>query len=203
MTDYFKFYLQDTDGNYFVAIQDPHYYDTYGVFTQTEPKTISVLPDGWQKFTLKWTRNQQYWGVFRTQSSTFKFTRDARAILKVLLYGGNVNGVPYTGITGIQAQCRLGILRQRPDYLYEIIYQCNLNFQTAKDDLQNEIFEIATLDSYLREKIQAYASTEYNIPYWHKIDGFWHPEEGCAPILHSGIKALFLQRHTKIGRAHV
>lgn len=195
----FIMYLIDESGNYYYAIQDPSGIDKWNVYYSGDPTPLNHLPKNWTDFKIQWVRNTDYWGVFRNQTSSLDFALDGRAILKVFLYGGNVDGTAYTGVTGMQAKLKLQIWRvNASDLNYRMIYEGNLNFAQAKDDVQNKFLTISMLDSNLREKLNAYASTPYNIPMWTTPDGgeTWDLQTGLVGVNHYGIKLLFQQRFT-------
>ena len=204
----FLYYLQDGNGNYFTAVLDGASPESYTVSSSTTRTPLASLPKGWDALTLQWTRNNMWMGVFRTQSSSFGFVQDGRAILMALLFNGVVNGSPYgnSNITGIQAQCVLEIdMISQTDFTYSTIYPSNINFQQASDNEQERTFTVPTLDSNLREKLDAYASTQYNVPLWIYSGGEWvlnNNEYGTSvavsPVVvnNRGIKLLYLQRFT-------
>ena len=203
----FKYYLRNALGHYYFAVQQPDSPGSYLIYTQVEPVALSVLPNGWDKLMLQWTRNAKWWGVFRTQTSTFKFVKDGRAILKTLLFGGDIDGGAYTGSTGIEAFCRLEIYRiKQIDFTYRLIYKSNINFALADDDEQNLMLSTPTLDSNLREKLDAFSGTNFNIPIWIPDGGGgWLLNKNdyssgmvVSPVIvnNRGVKLLYQQQFT-------
>lgn len=214
----FKYYFINPDtGYYFYATQNQLAFDTWDIFTTPTPTPLLELPKGWDNLTIEWTRNNKWMGVFRTQTTTFQFVKDARAILKTLLFGGVIDSVTFTGVTGVQAKCVLQIdAILQADWTYETVYTSNINFSQSDDDVQNAIFSAPTLDSNLREKLDAYSGTQFNIPYW---ETYWDGSEwrwrlntqdygsGLAvnPVIGiaQGIKLLYQQRFTTGATASV
>jgi len=204
----FQYYLQDGNGNYFTAVLDGSSPESYTISSSSTRTPLASLPKGWDTLTLQWTRNNMWMGVFRTQTSSFGFVKDGRAILKALLFNGIVNGSPYDAfnVTGIQAYCVLEIdMISQVDLTYSTVYTSNINFQQASDNQQELIFTVPTLDSNLREKLDAYASTQYNVPLWIFKSGEWFLNDldygsstPVSPVVvnNRGIKLLYNQRFT-------
>ena len=202
----FKMFLFDVpSGQYYYATQDRNNYDSWNIYTTSTPTPLLSLPKDWDGFTIQWIRNvSKWWGVFRTQTTTFEFVQDARGILRTLLFGGSVNGIPYSGVTGLQAQVQLIIQRNNvsnPNN-YDTIYTSNINFAECTDDMQHHIFRAPTLDCNLREKLDAYAGNNYNVSFWTDA---WNLLTGTGvclfatdvtETLKSGLKLLYNQLYT-------
>ena len=85
--------------------------------------------------------------------------------------------------------------------IWDTIYTSNINFAEAKDNPQTLYFSAPTLDSNLREKLDAYSDNNYNVPYWKLVGGDWVPEDGVYGIYFSdgtgnGMKLLYNQLFT-------
>ena len=197
----FKITLQDVNGLYFKATQNTD--STWTVTTSIFLAYIKHLPQNWDGTKIQWQRDMTYMGVFRSASLNYQFSMDARAILSQLWY----NGIGGTYPSGVQAYCMMSIYQLQETesspgagdmWRYELAYQAEIDFTGAKDDLQQGLFNAATLDSKLYELLKAYASQQYNIPYWVYDSGSatWELNGGITDtvfIQHNGIKLLYQQ----------
>ncbi len=197
----FKITLQDVNGLYFKATQNTD--STWTVTTDSSIQYIKHLPQNWDGTKIQWQRDMTYMGVFRSASLNYQFSMDARAILSQLWY----NGISGTYPAGVQAYCMMSIYQLHETestagagdmWRYELAYQAEIDFTGAKDDLQTGLFSAATLDSKLYELLKAYASQQYNIPYWVYDSGSatWELNGGITDtvfIQHNGIKLLYQQ----------
>ena len=194
-----KIYLiNPTNGEFYYATQNAD--GTYNVATTPDERAILHLPVDWQGTKVKWQRHPEYLGMFRSQGQTFKFVKDARAILMELYYAAG---------GWIQAKCNM-----RFDVFidvnagYQTTYTSQINFAEVDDEKSspdyggtggNQIdqgeFSASTLDSELFELVQAYGPTKFNMPIWKNTGTtdapVWVPYEDVDFVLHNGIKLLY------------
>jgi len=73
---------------------------------------------------------------------------------------------------------------------YTLFYQSELDFKTYKDDMNEGLLAISTLDNRLFRLLQAYGDTKYNIPIWRDSGGTWVLNDSVW-VWHDGIKVLY------------
>lgn len=170
---YIRFFLmQDYDNSIY------YYWNGTAVSTITSTTiatsaTVSLAqmpaPINWTDTEIKWARNTTYYGVFRSLSTEFKFTKEASAILNYLYL-----------TQGIQAVCslRIQIRDDINDWTYNDLYVSNIDFSkynsgyylddSPDQSSQTGYVSVNTLDSQLSELLNAYADTTYNIPMYNQ-----------------------------------
>lgn len=165
---------------------------TYGTILTSAETPILVVPKKWEDIEVEYSRHPEYLGVFRSQSQTFSFVEDARAILLNLYYKSN---------GGIQAECTLRVdIFYGVKIGYKTAYVSQLNFSDCNDikfnnggsynPIKTGFFEIPTLDSELFTLVESVGGTDMNIPVWDKkTGGGW--ETDCDFLFHEGIKLLY------------
>lgn len=146
----------------FSGNKKPYYTDSNGhVLEGTENyqkpdgqlASLKNSPDGWKETNIKYARNIQYWGIFRSYILQLKFVKDGAAILHWLRW-----------TFGIEAICFLGILRLDRltlPYNYETYYLAEINM--AKYKRKRRIVLIEALEGGLSKLLKAYENTVYEI----------------------------------------
>lgn len=179
----FAFYLLDESGDYYTASLSLT--GIWTVSTTSTPTRLQHLPKGWNKTKLSWQRDTQYWGVFRSQTNTYEFTKDGAAILYELLR-----------TYGIEAKCTLRVdmlpeVESTPGagdfWTYTTVYQSEIKFSDAEYNYVDQTLRCQTLDSRLFALLEAYGDTEFNIPFWTKDGEDWD-DFGCEFVKHHGMK---------------
>lgn len=186
-------FVDTTTGLYYYATQDQS-----GIWTtalSSDIQYIQNLPQGWNNISIEWDRHPEYWGVFRSQQiGALKYANDGREILNYLYEQ-----------QGIQADITLQIwLCQNTEstpgandfWRYDLAYSSQFDFKTYKDDVQDELLAIATLDSQLFRLLQAYSGTPYNIPFWlfDPTNNTWSTDADA--IKYPGIKLRYQANYT-------
>jgi hypothetical protein len=174
----FKMSFQDASGSYYIADQQPD--GTYSITNSGAVQYLKVLPEGWEQTSVTWERDMYYMGVFRSMSSNsaYSFSMDARAIIKHI-----------AALQGIQGYCLFKIWMINDQWGYDVFYKSELDFKTYKDNIQDELLKIHTLDNGLIRDIHAYGDTQYNIPVWQNSGTGWITDADI--LVHGGIKLLY------------
>ena len=60
--------------------------DNGNVQSQTTPKPMNNTPDGWQNLNVKLERNNNYFGIVTTITSTWTFVKDGARILRKIFF---------------------------------------------------------------------------------------------------------------------
>ena len=195
-----KIYLTTQDGSKFYFAQA----NNDGTFTIPAPsatvRSIATLPIDWDKAAITWNRHPDFLGVFRSQSESFKFIKDARAILLSLYYASG---------GGIQGECVMRIdLFIDVNVGYQTAYESEIDFSTIEDiKYQNNVSGLGgnpvkegelmcnTLDSLLYSYLQSNGDTQFNLPIWKNTGTSsapnWIPNDNVIFILHNGISLLY------------
>jgi hypothetical protein len=183
----FRMSIQDENGFYYSANLTSN---GWALNPMSIPSTyLQHLPKEWDKMELSWERDTNYMGVFRSMSNAFQFSNDGRAILDNIWITGSIQAYALLVIEMlIETESSPGASDQ---WRYEIIYQSEFDFKTAKNDAQTELFQIKTLDSRLYELLKAWGNTQFNIPFWKydAVHSFWDLQSNA--INHTGIKLLY------------
>lgn len=173
-----QFTIQNRGGSYYTATQNTD--NTWTVTTAASVTYLQNNPQNWEETGIIWERNMTYYGVFRSNSQTFQFTKDGRAILLDIMFG---NG-------GINAYALLKIwLWNETTITYDLFYETQVDFTTASDDKRIQMLSCATRDNNLYMYLKSKASTGVNIPFWSWNGSSWSYEDaGALPVYHDGIK---------------
>lgn len=185
----FKMSFQDVNGNYYSAIQNPTT-GGYTVSTSAAVDYLNELPKDWDNIAITWQRDTEYMGVFRSASSqgNFGFVNDARGILQYVRQ-----------MQGIQGFITFTIwMWDENAFEYNVFYRSQLDFTSYKDDLQNELLTIGSLDNLLIRDIHALGNTQFNIPIWTPIRSTYPVEytTDAEFLIHDGIKLLYNSTYT-------
>ncbi len=174
----YKFAISNESGQYYSANLNAD--GTWTVILNPLLTYIEVLPDGWMDTEIVWERDMSYLGIFRSGTgNNFKFSMDARAILQFIR---NSEGIQGFGLLTIY---------KANGFVYELFYQCNLDFKTYHDYQQSGIVEIALLEQAGIRDLHAFGDTEFNIPIWNNTGTSLAPVwvlNDAEWVLHPGIK---------------
>lgn len=179
--DRFKITLQAKNGNYYSAIQNTD--NTWTVSDAIGVSYIEHLPKGWDDTDITWERNMTYFGVFRSQTQKFNFSKDGRAILLSILADKGTNGY-----------CKMSILVYNESTLvYDVFYRSIIDFSGASDSKKQQLLTVSTLDGELTELVKAKSKSEFNIPFWEYNEGTeeWEAAPNTIWVHHTGIKAIW------------
>jgi hypothetical protein len=175
-----QFTIQDAAGDYYTATQNVD--NTWTVTTTATKTYLTCNPQNWEETGIIWERNMTYYGVFRSNSQTFQFTKDGRAILLDIMFG---NG-------GINSYALLKIwLWNESTFTYDLFYETQVDFTTASDDKRTQMLSCATRDNNLYMYLKSKASTGVNIPFWAydpDTDTWSYEDAGSVAVFHDGIK---------------
>lgn len=172
------FTIQNAAGDYYTATQNTD--NTWTVATTSTKTYLQANPLNWEETGIVWERNMTYYGVFRSNSQTFEFTMDGRAILLDIMFG---NG-------GINSYALLKIwLWNETTFVYDLFYETQVDFTSAVDDKRQQKLSCATRDNKLYMYLKSKANTGVNIPFWAYDGVNWSYEDaGALPVYHDGIK---------------
>lgn len=187
-----KIYLLDESKTQYYIVSNLDANGNYVCILQPSEIPISYVPKGWDEVMIEWQRHPQFLGLFRSQTQTFSFVKDARAILLKLFYASG---------GGIQAKCVMRVdIFIDVNQGYETAYQSEINFYDANDGkykngnnnnpTKEGEFAVSTLDSKLFTDLQARGDTKFNIPIWNYIAGNWDYSDAVF-MIHDGIKLLY------------
>lgn len=189
--DRFKITLQAKNGNYYSAVQNTD--NTWTVTNAIGVSYIQHLPKGWDETDITWERNMSYYGIFRSQTQKFNFSKDGRAILLSILADKGTNGY-----------CKMSILVYNESTLeYDVFYKSIIDFSGASDSKKQQLLTVSTLDGELTELVKAKSQSEFNIPFWEYSDIVedWILRNGVACIKHDGIKLLWKAQYVSAATA--
>src|ERR1035437_777132 len=148
-------------------------------------KFLLFLSAGWDKNSIVFERDMTLKGVFRsTSTKNFQFNLDARAILQSIYKAQGKQGDLIFTIWQFDEVA----------FHYKVWYKSNLDFSSYSDDLFDEIVTISTIDNGLIRDYHAYASTQYNIPFFTNTgtdDAPIWSDPDVKYVLHDGIKLLY------------
>lgn len=179
--DRFKITLQAKNGNYYSAVQNTD--NTWTVSDAVGVSYIEHLPKGWDDTDITWERNMSYFGIFRSQTQKFNFSKDGRAILLSILADKGTNGY-----------CKMTILVYNESTLvYDVFYSSIIDFSGASDSKKQQLLTVSTLDGELVELVKAKSQSEFNIPFWEYNEGTeeWEAAPNTIWVHHTGIKAIW------------
>ncbi len=179
----YKFTIQDATGAYYYATLNED--GTWTVLTDAATHYLEVLPDGWMDTEITWERDMSYMGIFRSgTNNNFKFSMDGRAIIQSIR---NTQGIQGYGLVTIY---------KSNGFVYDLFYQCNLDFKTFHDYQQPGIVEIALLEESGTRDLHAWGDTEFNIPIWNNTGGTSWTLNDAEFVLHPGIKVRYQASYT-------
>lgn len=187
--DRFKITLQAKNGNYYSAVQNTD--NTWTVSDAVGVSYIEHLPKGWDDTDITWERNMSYFGIFRSQTQKFNFSKDGRAILLSILANKGTNGY-----------CKMTILVYNESTLiYDVFYSSIIDFSGASDSKKQQLLTVSTLDGELTELVKAKSQSEFNIPFWVYSGGSWLVNASAVFVQHDGIKLLWRAQYVSAATA--
>ena len=74
------------------------------IVATNQPYFLHFAPDGWEGFSIKNSRNKNYWGVDRTVSLPFNYVEDGADILKYIMYTLGIEESVYLTICKLQME---------------------------------------------------------------------------------------------------
>ena len=78
--------------------------DKDNIVATNQPYFLHFAPDGWEGFSVKNSRNKNYWGVDRTVSLPFSYVEDGADIIKYIMYTLGIEESVYLTICKLQKE---------------------------------------------------------------------------------------------------